>query len=147
LENLTEHVGPTLRSVSRQAGKPVPNNYCWTLPPRGTGVQPTLYPYLGIDGAGRVRLAADVLVAPHHGSVVEHDTAALLRAVDPQVIVVSSATARPRFAELVRATLGPDCRILVTREAGAVTVRITPSGDVLVESLRADAERATPRDD
>ena len=94
---------------------------------------------LQAERAGRVRLAADVLVAPHHGSVVRRDTAAFLTAVNPEVVVVSSATPRPKFAVLVRETLGSRCRLLITRDVGAVTIRITPAGEIVIQTPFAPA--------
>ena len=89
---------------------------------------------LQAERAGHARLATDVLVAPHHGSVVHRDTAAFLTAVNPEAVVVSSATPRPKFAALVRETLGPRCRLLITRDVGAVTLRITPAGEIIIQT-------------
>ena len=83
---------------------------------------------------GRIDLRCDVLIAPHHGSVIAGDTAAFYAAVSPTVIVVSTAKERPRLAPLVRETLGNSCRLISTRDVGAVTVRITPAGELLVDT-------------
>jgi len=92
---------------------------------------------LEAEAAGRVRLTSDVLIAPHHGSVETTETAALLRAVNPEVIVVSAAHARPKFAALVREVLGPDCHVVLTHDCGAITVRITRAGEIAVETMSA----------
>jgi competence protein ComEC len=83
---------------------------------------------------GQVDLRSDVLIAPHHGSVIAGDTAAFYAAVSPTVIVVSTAKERPRLAPLVHETLGDSCRLISTRDAGAVTVRITLAGELLVDT-------------
>jgi len=89
---------------------------------------------LAAHDQGRIDLRSDVLIAPHHGSVIAGDTAAFYAAVSPTVVVVSTAKERPRLAPLVRETLGNSCRLISTRDAGAVTVRITPAGDLLVDT-------------
>lgn len=89
---------------------------------------------LAAAAEGRIRLSADVLVAPHHGSVLRRDTAAFLAAVDPEVIVVSSGRPRPKFASLVRTTLGSERRLINTHAAGAVTVRVSSGGEIVVET-------------
>ncbi|MFH1748087.1 MAG: ComEC/Rec2 family competence protein [Planctomycetota bacterium] len=100
---------------------------------------------LAAHEAGRVRLAADVLIAAHHGSVLKRDTVALLIAADPEVIVVSAGKPRPRFAALVARTLGSGCRLVNTNEVGAVTVRVAPEGLLLVETVSGTAARAPAR--
>ena len=89
---------------------------------------------LGAEGRGDLRLTADVLIAPHHGSVLKPDTAALLTAVSPEVVIVSSARTRSAFMNLARDTLGPDVQLMSTSDAGAVTVRITPGGELVIET-------------
>lgn len=89
---------------------------------------------LSRHAAGEIDLLADVLIAPHHGAVVPGETAALLAAVDPAVIIVSTARPRPRFEEVVRATLGEACRILSTESTGAVAVRVLPGGGIAVQT-------------
>ena len=74
-------------------------------------------------------LAADVLVAPHHGSG-ESLTPAFLAAVHPAVIVASSAarlTAKQRrFDQIVNGTV-PEYR---TAACGAIAVTVAPNGRV-----------------
>lgn len=83
---------------------------------------------------GSVDLRADVLVAPHHGAVLGGDTEDFYRAVDPRVVIVSTAKPRPKLADLVHATLRPGCRLVSTRDAGAVTVGIGPDGEIRTET-------------
>jgi competence protein ComEC len=83
---------------------------------------------------GQVQLAADVLVAPHHGSFLARDTAALLAAVNPEIIIVSAAEARPKFTAAVAQTLGPGCPVLNTAERGAVSVVLGQDGTLRLET-------------
>jgi competence protein ComEC len=80
----------------------------------------------------------DVLQSPHHGS----------RAANPPQL---AAWARPEFTivstghrglvEPLRRVYGDQCRVLSTAESGAVTVEISPAGDLLVsEYLQPAAE-------
>jgi beta-lactamase superfamily II metal-dependent hydrolase len=107
---------------------------------------------LAAHAAGTLSLAADVLVAPHHGSVAGPATAAFLAAVDPELIVVSAAEPRPALRALVARTLGPDRPVLVTGEVGAVTLRLAGPGALYVETPFAPQavgdsarRRATPK--
>jgi len=84
--------------------------------------------------AGEIDLSADVLLAPHHGSVLSGDTTALLAAVAPSVIVVSTGAERPKLAAAAREALGDRARVLSTHASGMVTVRITGDGRVRVET-------------
>ena len=96
--------------------------------------RPAIRALLGAEGRGDLRLAADVLIAPHHGSVLKPETASLLTAVNPEVVIVSCGRVRNEFVKLARSTLGPDVQIVSTCDVGAVTVRITPGGEVIVET-------------
>lgn len=87
---------------------------------------------LSAEAAGVLDLRADVLLAPHHGAVRDHDTEAFLRAVRPVVIVVSTGWARVGFEPLVRRVLGADCVVLSTRDCGALVVHIAGSGELSV---------------
>lgn len=82
---------------------------------------------LAAEAAGQIRLDADVLVAPHHGSVVP-ETAALLAAVQPELILVSAEKRRPSFVTAVRNALGSDCPVHFTGESGALALYISPDG-------------------
>lgn len=84
------------------------------------------------DAETRARLRADVLIAPHHGAVVTR-TAEFLTAVRPHTVIISSLTPRPKLTALVRQTLGDACRVLNTRDVGAVLVRME-SGRVVVST-------------
>ncbi len=94
--------------------------------------------------ASRISLHADVLVAPHHGSVRKDVTAAFYAAVAPSCVIVSSHTPRPRLRALVRDVLGPDCPVLLTGDVGAVTVRISPDGDLTIDTPYASDETPAP---
>lgn len=83
---------------------------------------------------GRINLFSDVLIAPHHGSVVPGDTAAFYEAVSPLIVVNSTSRERPKLATLVGETLGQSTRLISTRTAGAISVRIAPMGELNVET-------------
>ncbi len=86
------------------------------------------------DRDGRLRLHADVLGAPQHGSVIAGATAEFLAAVAPQIVVISTRTPRPKLVAAVRETLGPGVGWLSTQESGAVTVRIVRDRALSVET-------------
>lgn len=96
--------------------------------------RPAMTALLEAERAGRLSLKADVLVAPHHGSVVKNATADFLAAVSPAVVVVSTRTPRPGFVALARDVLGPATRVVLTGDTGAVTARITPTGEIGLET-------------
>jgi competence protein ComEC len=83
---------------------------------------------------GEIDLKADVLIAPHHGSVVPMDTAAFYAAVSPEVVIISTGRERPKLVGLVRETLGDAVQLLGTDEVGAVRVCITPAGELRAET-------------
>ncbi len=85
---------------------------------------------LRLHEAGEIDLLADVMVAPHHGSVEPGDTEALLAAVDPQWIVASTRQDRPALRACAGATLGDGVRVLTTAESGAIELRALPGGHV-----------------
>ncbi len=90
---------------------------------------------LAADAAGTIHLASDVLIAPHHGSLVP-ESAAFYAAVNPQVVIVSTADERPKLAALVDIALGADARLLSTARSGAVTVSVQPDGELRLETAR-----------
>jgi competence protein ComEC len=79
-------------------------------------------------------LAADVLVAPHHGSF-ESLTPAFVRAVHPSEIVASSAwrltNKQKHFDELAAALHTP---MLRTNQYGAITILVTSDGQISVST-------------
>jgi competence protein ComEC len=89
---------------------------------------------LTAEQCGQVSLRADVLIAPHHGQVLPGVTERFYAAVSPRVVIVSTRTPRPKLAALVADTLGPTARVLLTGEVGAVTVRISPAGELFLET-------------
>lgn len=90
---------------------------------------------LDLHHARQIDLRCDVLIAPHHGSIVKGHTAALLEAVAPEVIIVSTAKDRDELGELVARTLGATCRVLSTDDVGAVTVHVRRDGRIAVEGF------------
>ena len=84
--------------------------------------------------SGRLDLRSDVLVAPHHGGVVPHDTAAFYEAVKPRVVVSSTSRRRPKLERMLRETFAGAVPLFSTRDSGAVTVRLTPAGEIEVET-------------
>ena len=84
--------------------------------------------------AGEVELRSDVLIAPHHGAVVPGQTEAFLRAVEPEVVIVSTAKPRPELDALIARALGGGVRVVSTRDVGAVTIRMAPDGALCVET-------------
>jgi competence protein ComEC len=95
---------------------------------------------VGAHRAGAIDLSADVLVAPHHGSVVPRDTAEFLETVSPSVVVNSSGRERPKLAALTREVLGEAARLLSTHDVGAVAVHLTRDGHARVETPFAQRE-------
>jgi len=89
---------------------------------------------LGLHSQGRINLKADVLIAPHHGSIVPVDTAAFYEAVGPKVVINSTGRDRPRLIELVREIFGDAVHLIGTDEVGAVSVRITREGELHIET-------------
>ncbi len=71
---------------------------------------------------GAVDLRADVLVAPHHGSVLPPPTRGFYAAVAPRWVIASSDRPRPDLHALAASLFQDACRVLVTAEVGAVLV-------------------------
>lgn len=98
---------------------------------------------LAAHAAGAIDLRADVLIAPHHGSVRPSATAEFLSAVAPRWIIASNSEARPALAELAASVL-PRATVLQTGRVGAVAVRFQTDGKLTVTTAtsraRADAE-------
>lgn len=95
--------------------------------------QEALAALVKLHAANEVRLDCDVLIAPHHGAVVGDATAAFFRAASPRIVVVSSGRDRAALAESVCKTL-PDCRMLNTRDVGAVVVTISAAGELTIST-------------
>lgn len=77
---------------------------------------------------------ADVLLAPHHGSRVANP-ASLAHWAQPSLVVVSGGP-RDGRSRLVD-TYGPDCQILSTHDAGAITLTIDAQGQLRQETFRS----------
>lgn len=82
---------------------------------------------------GALDLHADVLVAPHHGEVIPQLTEALIAAVRPKEVVVSSQEQRERFDAMMNRQPVPGARIAQTARDGCVTLRIDGRGGYAVE--------------
>lgn len=82
--------------------------------------------------SGTLNLHADLLVAPHHGAVLPLVTERFYAAVRPRWVLVSTDRPRPRLLDLVRRTLGGDCRLLSTHDSGALRVTIAADGSLSV---------------
>jgi competence protein ComEC len=89
---------------------------------------------LNLHAAGRIDLTADVLIAPHHGSVVPGETGAFYKAVSPDVVVVSTSRERPKLQDLVQGLFGDAVRLLSTDDVGAVCIQLLPTGEVEVQT-------------
>lgn len=95
-----------------------------------------------VEGAGLEQLvsalgAADVLVSPHHGSILSN-TAQLASHVDPNVVVASARDARSRpVLENVYAAANA---VLFTSESGAISTSIQPDGSLRVSEFRVSGE-------
>ncbi len=89
---------------------------------------------LEAERQGRISLKADVLIAPHHGQVIRDLSADFYAAVAPRVVIASTRTPRPKLESLVPEALGPTARLLLTGQVGAVTLRISPAGQLAVQT-------------
>jgi competence protein ComEC len=111
----------------------------------GDAERATLNALLAAQRDEKLRLKADVLVAPHHGQVLGGVTEAFYAAVAPRLVIVSTRTPRPRVARLVAEVLGDDVPVLETGRTGAVIVRIAASGELRHETPFAAQARPTER--
>jgi competence protein ComEC len=84
-------------------------------------------------------LAADVLIAPHHGSR-EDNTAALIEAVNPTWIVSSNGRTLSQKQVSFTEAAG-DREFLRTSNVGAVTIHIWPDGTIEVSGFLDDSVR------
>lgn len=85
-----------------------------------------------------LELAADVLIAPHHGGIETDVTDAFYRAVSPRLVVVSTNRERERLKQLIRRVLGPQCSCITTHESGAVRIRFDPTGFRISTTVSSD---------
>ncbi len=88
--------------------------------------------------AGALDLRCDVLIAPHHGAVVPLVTERFYTAACPRWVIASTDRDRRRLAELVERALGGSCRLVTTRDCGAVRVTIRPEGSLEVSAPFTD---------
>ncbi len=77
--------------------------------------------------------AIDIMQAPHHGSRTAN-TRELADWANPTIVVVAGGHVLGRIEELKK-NYGSTVRLLSTHEDGAVTIEISPKGQLLVESM------------
>lgn len=83
---------------------------------------------------GAIDLHADVLVAPHHGAVTP-STGAFLQAVAPSIVIISAASRREAFEDLVRRRLGASVRVFTTGVDGCVQASVSADGALHVRTF------------
>ncbi len=96
-----------------------------------------------IEGAGLEQLvellgAADVLVSPHHGSVLSN-TPQLASCVNPTYVVASARNAISR--PVLENVFAEAQSVLYTSESGAVTVSVQPDGSLQISEFRVSTPR------
>ena len=95
---------------------------------------------LKLQAERRIKLQADVLIAPHHGAVIEGVTRGFYQEVQPEIVVASTAREQPKLEQLIH-DLSGHCRLYVTRDFGAVIVRIGLTGEISVQTPYALGRR------
>ena len=80
-------------------------------------------------------LGSDVLIAPHHGSF-ERNSAQLLAACRPAVVVCSSSPRLTGAQQRFEATLNGSVPLKRTGISGAITLTIAPEGNIDVSGFR-----------
>jgi len=83
----------------------------------------------------------DVLLAPHHGSVTANP-ADLARWARPEWLIASSRDAG--VIERLEPRFGPATQVLATARDGAIQCRITPQGELQVETFRSRRSEPAP---
>lgn len=78
------------------------------------------------------RLRADVLIAPHHGAVLESVTGRFYEAVSPRVVIVSTGRVRPKLVRMLRERFAGRVVLYSTEDVGDVVVRTAPDGHLEV---------------
>lgn len=98
-----------------------------------------------VEGEGLERLLSrwpdgsfDVLMSPHHGAASANPEA-LFAWAQPKVVVVS--TGRAETASRIRERLDTQAEVYSTAEHGAVTISITPEGELTVETFLDPVEK------
>lgn len=80
-------------------------------------------------------LAADVLVAPHHGAVLPAITADFYHTFAPSIVVVSTARPLDRLRMLLSEAFPKPPPLFDTSEVGAITIRICRDGALSATSM------------
>ncbi|WP_373649747.1 ComEC/Rec2 family competence protein [Schlesneria sp. DSM 10557] len=92
---------------------------------------------LELDGLERLLrsppLHADVMLSPHHGSLKANPTD-LARWATPDYLVIS--TPESGAADRLTQRYGPETQILTTARHGSIRFRITPEGELEVETFK-----------
>ena len=82
------------------------------------------------------RVDADVLLAPHHGSI-KANPPDLARWATPEWVIASASDRA--VEERLASRYGPATRVLSTAQHGAVRCHITPEGELQIEAFRKEA--------
>jgi competence protein ComEC len=80
------------------------------------------------------RVDADILVAPHHGSL-KANTTDLARWATPEWVIASSSDRS--INERLASRYGPETHVLSTSQQGAIRCQITPTGDLQIKPFRS----------
>ncbi len=88
---------------------------------------------------GLVDLHADVLGMPHHGEIGRSpvevaSTSEFIDAVHPSLVIISRGSRYERIIARCPALRVPGRTVLITGQVGAVTVRISPAGELTYEA-------------
>lgn len=101
--------------------------------------RPAIRALLARHDAGEIDLLSDVLIAPHHGAVLPHDTARFYETVAPLAVINSTARERKKLTTMIAEQFGDEVELLSTHNAGAVTVRFKSDGTMKTETPFAES--------
>jgi competence protein ComEC len=82
--------------------------------------------------SGQLGLKSDVLIAPHHGSVLDRSSLPFYKAVAPSAVVVSTGRGRSGLADLMREAFDGSTPWYSTDDYGDVVIDIEPDGTLRV---------------
>jgi competence protein ComEC len=100
----------------------------------GDAAEEALGGLLELHRARQIDLRSDVLIAPHHGSVIPRLTEAFYRAVEPECVIASTGKPRPELKAMLQTFFGGDCRYFSTGDSGAVSIRMTQDSRLFFET-------------